>query len=142
MDPITTAIRILTYAGLIPLLVLNCLCLLVGLTPWDQWLITYTAIIISFIAGMQWGISLELERSIWVLLLSIFGSLWGWFTLLFNTAITSLILQIIGMIFLYVIDTKLIPEDAYPVQYLVTRRRATGFFITFLIIQILIQLYH
>ena len=89
MDLITNIIRLLTYAGLIPLVALNILSIWVP-GPWAQWMTYYTAIILSFIAGMQWGISIELERSLWVLIFSITCSLWAWASLL----LSNIILQV------------------------------------------------
>ena len=138
MDPITNIIRVLTYAGLIPLVILNILSLFFP-GPWSQWMIFYTAIILSFIAGMQWGISIELERSLWVLVFSILGSLWAWGSLLLTDMTVTFIFQFFGFCFLYLIDVKLVPEDAYPMQYLITRKRATLLFALMLLIQIGIQ---
>lgn len=138
MDPITNIIRILTYAGLIPLVLLNMLSLHMP-GPWSQWMVYYGAVILSFIAGMQWGISIELERSLWVLIFSIICSLLAWASLLLSDITYTFICQLIGLLFLYLIDIKLIPEDAYPVQYLITRKRATLFFALMLVIQLYIQ---
>lgn len=138
MDPITNIIRILTYAGLIPMIILNILSVYLP-GPWTQWMVYYGAIILSFIAGMQWGISIELERSLWVLIFSITGSLWAWGSLLLTNIVSTLICQLIGLYLLYLIDINMIPDDAYPVQYLTTRKRATFIFALMLLIQIGIQ---
>ena len=138
MDPITNIIRLLTYAGLIPLIILNILSIYLP-GPWAQWMVFYTAIILSFVAGMQWGISIEIERSLWVLIFSILGSLWAWTSLLLPDLSLTFIFQLFGLCFLYFIDIKLIPEDAYPLQYLITRKRATLIFALMLLIQISIQ---
>lgn len=139
MDPVTNIIRFLTYAGLMPLILLNVLSFYIA-GPWAQWMIYYAAIILSFIAGMQWGISIELERSLWTLIFSIFGSLWAWASLLFTSIIVTICFQLFGLFFLYLVDVKLIPEDAYPFQYLITRKRATLFFGLMLIVQIYVQI--
>lgn len=138
MDPITNIIRFLTYAGLIPLIILNILSLSIP-GPWAQWMVFYTAIILSFVAGMQWGISIELERSLWVLIFSILGSLWAWISLLLSDLSLTFSFQLLGLCVLYLIDIKLIPEDAYPLQYLITRRRTTLIFALMLLTQISIQ---
>lgn len=138
MDPITNIIRIMTYAGLIPLVLLNGLTLYMP-GPWAQWMMYYGAIILSFIAGMQWGISIELERSLWVMIFSIICSLFAWVSLLLPQITDTLLCQLIGLFCLYFIDVKLIPEDAYPMQYLITRKRATLFFACMLMLQIYIQ---
>ncbi|MEE2769686.1 MAG: DUF3429 domain-containing protein [Pseudomonadota bacterium] len=139
MDLITNIIRLLTYAGLIPLVALNILSIWVP-GPWAQWMTYYTAIILSFIAGMQWGISIELERSLWVLIFSITCSLWAWASLLLSNIIFTFCFQLTGLLFLYWIDVRLIPEDAYPVHYLITRRRASIVFALMLVCQIYIQI--
>lgn len=138
MDPVTNIIRLLTYAGLIPLVLLNLLSLYIP-GPWSQWMVYYGAVILSFIAGMQWGISIELERSLWVLIFSIACSLLAWASLLLPHITYTFICQLIGFFFLYLIDIKLIPEDAYPVQYLITRKRATLIFVLMLVLQLYIQ---
>ncbi len=138
MDPVTNIIRLLTYAGLIPLVLLNILSLYIP-GPWSQWMVYYGAVILSFIAGMQWGISIELERSLWVLIFSISCSLLAWASLLLPYITYTFICQLIGFFFLYLIDVKLIPEDAYPVQYLITRKRATLIFVLMLVLQLYIQ---
>ncbi|MDG2348901.1 MAG: DUF3429 domain-containing protein [Gammaproteobacteria bacterium] len=138
MDPVTNIIRLLTYAGLIPLVLLNILSLYIP-GPWSQWMVYYGAVILSFIAGMQWGISIELERSLWVLIFSIACSLLAWASLLLPDITYTFICQLIGFFFLYLIDFKLIPEDAYPVQYLITRKRATLIFVLMLVLQLYIQ---
>lgn len=139
MDPITNLIRCLTYAGLVPLLLLNLLNIWTP-GPWIQWMVFYVAIIISFISGMQWGISLELERSPWVLLTSVLCSLWAWSSLLLSHTTFSIISQIVALLCLYYIDTSLIPEDAYPVDYTITRKRATVCIMILLVVPMILPL--
>lgn len=139
MDPVTQLIRILTYAGVFPFVLMDLFTAYMP-GPWSLWMIQYGAVIISFIAGMQWGICLELERSIWVLILSIACALGGWLSLLTTWTALTIGIQILLLWLLYGIDYWLVPEDAYPMQYLITRQRATMGVILLLLIQLGYQL--
>ncbi len=73
--------RYLGYAGLIPFIVLS-LASLAGIQHAHFFLLSYAALIFSFLGGILWGCSLQLRLAPHVSLVSISCMLWAWLWLL------------------------------------------------------------
>ena len=136
MDPIRLLIQCLTYSGIIPFIL--CFILAIQNSPgWIFILCAYGAVIQSFIAGMHWGISLEVERSVWTLVISIFLAIWAWFSvLLICYPLIAILMQISGFFALYMVDYYAISGDNYPYQFHRLRQHVTLIVIIILIAHI------
>jgi len=73
--------RYLGYAGLIPFIVLS-LASLADIQHAHFFLLSYAALIFSFLGGILWGCSLQLRLTPHVSLVSISCMLWAWLWLL------------------------------------------------------------
>ena len=133
MDPIKLLIKILTYAGTIPFFLSYILA--VQHTPgWIMILLTYGAVIQSFIAGMHWGVSLELARSVRVLYLCIIICLWSWVSvLLMCFPMIAILMQIVGFFALYLVDCYVVSSEAYPYKFINLRQHVTTIVIIILL---------
>jgi hypothetical protein len=136
MDPIRLLIQCLTYSGIIPFFL--CFILAIQNSPgWLFILLAYGAVIQSFIAGMHWGISIEVERSVTALVISIILAIWAWFSvLLICYPLVAIIMQISGFLALFMVDYCIISGDNYPYQFHRLRQHVTLIVIIVLIAHI------
>lgn len=118
----------LTYAGALPFVVFNIMLLLhfdfVLSTEFIyKAFLTYGAIIMSFLAGMHWGIAITMSQpmSVYLLLSSNVVAILAWICLILNIHFLTLIL--LGILYLYqlVIDCKLAKDHLLTKGFLLTR---------------------
>ena len=139
MDPINLLISILTFAGAIPFIIATFGIIITQSSFYLFALIGYGSVIQSFISGMHWGISLEVERSVKTLLISIVFSLLSFLSILFyKIPSIALLIQLFSFNMLYLIDVYIVNEDAYPNQYIITRQIITGIVTAILIINLIL----
>lgn len=104
----------LSFLGLIPFLAASLAELMQAGALWDvlplDFLISYGAIILSFMGGVLWGRALhraESESTTGLLLLSNVFAIFAWFTLLINAPAWSLGLQMIGFALVLLFEQRL-----------------------------------
>lgn len=95
-NPINSTHRLFGYSGLIPFLALPLTIAMYG-NQYDLWLISYAALIFSFLGGILWMASLQVELPKHTLWVSILVMLWGWCWVLFPAVFN---LQMAGLSFL------------------------------------------
>lgn len=100
--------RFLGYAGLIPFYAaLAALWLgesILGYSGQTLFM-TYSAIILSFMAGVWWGQAIGGRRTVWLVLSNVFA-LAAWFTLLDGSLLFSLWVLLAGYVLLWVFEWK------------------------------------
>ena len=100
-------------------------------------ILAYGAIILSFIGGMQWGITIQntkINKKLWVVLtISVVPALIGWFSLLAAT-LTRFIFMIAGFLLALAVDTRMSTLNFTPTWYLRLRIPLTGVVVTCLVI--------
>ncbi len=103
--------------------------------------LTYGAIILSFLSGIQWGlvISSQLTSYKSLLISSNIVTLAAWASTLLPNLSTSLILLIMGFIYQLIIDIHLGNKAFFPSWYTRLRKAVTLIVIMLLLIQIYIQ---
>ncbi len=121
--------QLLTYAGTLPL-VIAAIELAVGrLSSSDAlWVVSsYSAIIISFLAGIHWACHLffaaRCPRNL--LLTSNAVALLAWLSLLVHHPLWALLLQNLCFLYLLTLDYKLHAADILPTWFYTLRRNAT-----------------
>lgn len=109
----------LGFLGLIPFLASSLAALMHTGTWWGisplEFLITYGAIILSFLGGTLWGRALhraESEKTTGLLLLSNVFALAAWFTILINAPAWSLGMQMAGFALVLYFEQKLARSSA------------------------------
>ncbi|MCA1768336.1 MAG: DUF3429 domain-containing protein [Idiomarina sp.] len=112
-------IHTLGFLGLIPFLAASLTALMHTGTIWGilplDFLITYGAIILSFLGGVLWGRALhraESEKTIGLLILSNVFALLAWLTLLLQAPAWSLGLQMTGFALVLFFERKLARNSA------------------------------
>lgn len=75
--------RLLGYAGLIPFIGLALLSFSDAYPASHQWLLSYAALIMSFLGGLMWHASLQHQLPRHVSIVSVMLMLWAWCWLLF-----------------------------------------------------------
>ncbi len=119
--------KILGYSGLIPFIVLSIASWLQ--IPFDidvtRMLMTYAAIIFSFMGAVHWGIAISSKQdSSEYLMVSVMPALLAWFALLAPQTY-ALLLLLLGFIALYAYDRYAEKEQQLPDWYLPMRQRLT-----------------
>lgn len=79
--------RVFGYSGLIPFVTLPIAIALIG-TPYSTWLMSYAALIFTFLGGVLWMASLQEGSPKHISWVSIIVMLWAWCWLLFPYAFT------------------------------------------------------
>ncbi|MCK7460370.1 DUF3429 domain-containing protein [Idiomarina aminovorans] len=112
-------IYILGFLGLVPFLASSLAALMHTGAFWGiqplEFLITYGAIILSFLGGILWGRALhraESEKTMGLLLFSNVFALLAWFTILIHAPAWSLGLQMAGFALVLYIEQKLARSSA------------------------------
>ena len=77
--------QLLGYAGLIPFVVLAMLTVTGVYAASIEWLLSYAALIFSFLGGLLWLVSMQYELPKHVPLVSVSVMLWAWCWLLWPT---------------------------------------------------------
>ncbi|SEG09985.1 DUF3429 domain-containing protein [Marinobacterium lutimaris] len=113
----------LGYAGLIPFIGLSALALQ-SFPGASYWLLTYAALILSFLGGLLWCASLNRQVPTHALFVSVGVMIWAWVWLLMPQfswylpgAITFVLLWLYERIYL---------SDAYPREFMRLREWLTG----------------
>jgi hypothetical protein len=119
----------LTYAGTLPLLI-AVVEMIVGRIPPDTivWAAgTYSAIILSFLAGIHWACYLFFAQNCPrnLLVTSNAVALLAWLSLLAHQQPWSLLLQIFCFLYLLILDYKLLQAAILPAWFYALRRNAT-----------------
>jgi len=120
--------KVLGYAGLIPFIILS-------IASWIEIpyldnavyaLITYAAIILSFMGAIHWGMAMSKtdNKQSKYFIASVIPALAAWFSLLF-TAFFSLIILLTGFISLIIYDLAVEKTQAFPGWYIPMRIRLT-----------------
>lgn len=120
--------KILGYAGLIPFITLS-------IASWIEIpfldntvyaLITYAAIILSFMGAIHWGMAMSKtdNKQSGYFIASVIPALVAWFSLLFAD-FYSLIILLIGFVSLIVYDLAVEKSQAFPGWYIPMRIRLT-----------------
>ncbi len=120
--------QLLVYSGAIPFIA----CVCVSVLGWDifdaRWYgITYGAVILSFLAGIHWGVYLFLSPSCPynLFITSNIAALLGWLSLLIFPHWGSFLLLILCFSWLLLIDHKLFKLDIIPDWFYRLRVHAT-----------------
>ena len=124
--------KILGYAGLIPFITFSvgCWIPLPYFSDAIQLLITYAAIILSFMGAIYWGVAIANinvstdQQSSTHFLVSIIFALTAWLSLLLPEVLALVILQV-GFLFLIVYDLKVVKLQGLPNWYMRMRKRLT-----------------
>ena len=127
--PQQTLARWLTYLGAVPMLTAPCVAAL-GIIPAAQAshaMITYAAIIISFLAGIHWAVYLFFASACPrnLLLTSNITALLAWASLLLPHAAFALILQLLCFVYLLMLDVRLHKAAILPTWFFQLRRNAS-----------------
>ncbi len=93
--PVSNTHSLFGYSGLIPFLILPLAIAVLG-HPYESWLISYAALIFSFLGGVLWMASLQSESPKHIVWVSIITMLWAWCWIIFPSFIN---LQVAGLSF-------------------------------------------
>lgn len=134
---------VLTYLGILPFVICTA-ALMVGFEQIKatQILISYAAVIVSFIAGIHWSQAMkQIESSCgWLLISSNIIALLAWGSLLVPHAVSSLALLIFLLLALLTIDHKLYTAGEIDAWFITLRRRVTTVVVVTLTLALVILL--
>jgi hypothetical protein len=121
--------QLLTYAGTLPL-VIAVVELVVGRVPLSDivWMVSaYSAIILSFLAGIHWACHLFFAKRCPrnLLLTSNAVALLAWLSLFAHQQPWSLLLQMLCFLYALILDCKLNKAELLPTWFYTLRRNAT-----------------
>lgn len=131
---------LLTYAGTLPFLagiIVQIIGVDLGGLNIGHLVIAYGAVIVSFIAGIHWGIYMFRDSPLNLLIHSNMVALTAWITLYFMSLASFLIL-ILCLVYLAVLDIKLKQADVLEGWFIKIRLKASGIVIVCLIINSLL----
>ncbi len=120
--------RVLTYAGIIPFMLLGiAVALHASRLDYSLALFVYGAVIISFICGIHWAVFLFFSQNCSRNLLcqSNTISLLGWFSVLPVMSYLTFGLQILCFLYLLILDLELYRNKVIPLWFFDLRLRAT-----------------
>jgi hypothetical protein len=130
----TRIYSILTYAGALPFTAFALLPLLgvsaiqrIGSV--DYIAAVYALTIVSFMAGVHWGMALDPQRTEWpvnLFLSSNAVTIMAWLVFLSTTPKITLIIGILAFLYLLWVDYRLYSLNMLTAHYLQTRRRVTA----------------
>jgi hypothetical protein len=88
---------------------------------------TYTALIVTFIAGSQWGVSFQMEKksASKVMVFSNIATILAWLGILVPSWVISFVMLIICLWLVWVVDFKLFKKGIWPGNYLKLRTYIT-----------------
>ncbi len=145
----TKLMHMLTYLGAIPF-VICAIAIAFDISPipidghhsfpsWEMILLTYSAIILSFMGGIHWGVAMHtpekdgtLKRALWSNVLS----LTGWLVLLIPSTFIALSILCAFYIILWVSDVRYTKRGIFPLWFATMRTRVSYLVITSLLIAI------
>lgn len=136
--------KALTYAGTLPLVATSCGRMLAWISTADtlHFATTYSAVIISFLAGIHWACYLffreRCPRNL--LFTSNLVALLAWLCLLVNNLPWQILLHILLFLYLLVLDFRLSEAGVLPAWFYLLRRNATAIVVLSLSIIILLEL--
>ena len=138
----TILAKFLTYAGALPFIG----CLIVPFIQPDftalnfnKIILTYSAVIVSFIAGIHWGIYMFKEAPINLFIHSNISTLFAWFAVLVNTPISFGII-LICFFYLLFIDKQLYDAEILDQWYIRLRVNISLIVLTTLALYIIFDL--
>lgn len=107
--------RLFTYGGVLPFLFPPCYRLLTGSSTFlavdvQTLLMTYGAVIVSFVAGIHWGVFLFRQCSLNLFLHSNIVALLSWLSLL-STLLWGVVILLFCFVYLLWIDTVLVRQQ-------------------------------
>jgi uncharacterized membrane protein len=109
-DPFSRQASLLSYLGVLPL-IFCAAAIIAGYYPDEMTFIqrAYGAVIVSFISGIHWGLSMKdhQRKTIWLLTTSNVIALLAWGSLLMHHAISAFATLTLAFIILLMIDRKL-----------------------------------
>jgi len=130
----TRIYSILTYAGALPFIACALLPLIgvraiqqIGSV--DYIAAVYALTIVSFMAGVHWGMALDQQRTEWpvnLFLSSNAVTIMAWLAFLTTTPKITLIMGILAFLYLLWVDERLYSLNLLTAHYLQTRRRVTA----------------
>lgn len=88
---------------------------------------TYTALIVTFIAGSQWGISFHMEKkpASKIMYISNFATLMAWLAILMPSWVISFAILQICLWLVWLVDLSLLKKGVWPGSYLKLRTYIT-----------------
>ncbi|HAT7071400.1 TPA: DUF3429 family protein [Legionella pneumophila] len=120
--------RVLTYAGIIPFLLLGIAVVLdSSRLDYSVALFAYGAVIISFLCGIHWGVFLFFSQNCSrnLLFQSNAISLLGWLSVLPAMSYLTFTLQILCFLYLLILDLELYRNKVIPLWFFHLRLKAT-----------------
>lgn len=127
----TRTAKVLTWLGLLPFLIGSIIAVLPqGEQLWPILVVfvsTYAALIVTFIAGSQWGITRHHgeQPSSLILILSNVITLLAWLGILFPSWVVSWLILLACLWLVLAVDYKLMKQGVWPLAYLKLRLMAT-----------------
>lgn len=125
-----TAAWVLSGAGLVPIVGLSAALIVSDDARLGQALLAYSAVILSFLGGIQWGVALfsqgDDRRATWLLGISIFPSLIAWSCLLQPGLSSGLGVVLAGFLSALLVDRYLTRMEILPVWFWGLRWRITS----------------
>lgn len=115
--------QLLGYLGLIPFIGLSALHIY-GWSPAYELLVTYSALIISFLAGVLWMAAMDRNLSLWLALLSNVVMLASWALLIINPGSGVLYAFTLLLITLLMVEKRQLKAH-YPSRFYELRSRLT-----------------
>lgn len=87
---------------------------------------TYTALIVTFIAGSQWGVSLQMEKNASkIMFISNIATLMAWLGILVPSWVISFAILLICLWLVWLVDLSLLKKGIWPSSYLKLRTYIT-----------------
>jgi hypothetical protein len=128
--PSSTLIKSLTYLGVVPFFLAIYLTLSNDTfleVEGTQWFVTYSLVILSFMAGTLWGQAVNQSVSAKRAALASNGvTLIAWFAFLLVSAQSTLVMFALGFIALYMLERLIMHNVTRPPYYLGLRLRVTA----------------
>lgn len=133
MDYIKLA-KILSYLGIIPFAVLS----LANLLDYNYIfeLKTYGALILGFLGGINWGVSLN-KKNNKILLISVVNILLCWFFMIIVDDLSFLIILMVLFLLQLIIDYKIFRSDSYEKWFVSLRLTITLIVLFFISISVI-----
>jgi hypothetical protein len=111
---ISTQHRVFGYSGLIPFVGFSLYLILID-NSWQDWLISYAALIFSFLGGILWAFSLNGSTPRHCSWVSIGAMLWAWLWLVCNPQ-GQLIIAAFSFVALWLYERRYL-RDLYPESF-------------------------
>lgn len=139
--------KCLGYLGLIPFIVITLFLFFDDhhFTIWQKFLISYSAVILSFVGALQWAFSMTLidlspKHRKWMLIWSVIPSLTAWLALLISETYALTLLSIFFGLS-YIVDNKINQLSSLQTWYIPMRFKLTCIVIACLTLALLLTTY-